>query len=107
MFLRLEYLHRPPFGEEEIGRASKEWDQIVRDDTPISEMYALLTDEQKAAFAELTRNPSVHYIVDGVNVLNVGNLHLLRRLQAGERVGSVKETQVKRAPGTQAIKPSE
>jgi len=104
--LRVHYLHRPPYGPDEIAKADREWDEVVGPSTPISEMYDLLSDQQKLDYKRSTESPAVRMHTDsGRDPLNEGPWDLLRRLEAGEWVGPADEKQIQRKAGDRAFLP--
>ena len=102
--IRLEYRSRPPFTQESTGQAIDEFAARVGEDTPLSEAYALLNEEQRVTLREKVENPPVRVLnADGSQWWIKESLDLLGRLERGEFVGPVNEKQLKRAVGTKAL----
>lgn len=96
------------YGDELAARL--EWfDDHANDQTLISELYALLSDEQKDNLRRGYDNPVVTYSVrdndtgETIDILHVGELDVLVRLEAGHEVGSIVQTQLVRKPGDKAF----
>lgn len=102
--IRLHYLSRAPHTQESLREASDDFEARVTKDTPLSDAYALLNEEQRKCLREATENPPLRvFDTDGTQWWIEESLHLLDRLERGEQVGPVNQTQLPRAVGTKAF----
>ena len=102
--IRLAFLSRPPFGEESIRAASDEFDHRTKPDMSLSEAYALLTSDQRAQVRKMVDNPAVRAKgADGKEWWIEADGDLLARLERGELVGPIDQSQLPRAAGTRAF----
>ena len=102
--IRLAFLSRPPYGDDAIRSASDDFENQVGPKTGLSEAYNLLTDEQRGQLREMIENPAVRMKdADGTEWWVDANRDLLTRLERGEQVGPVGQTQISRSPGSQAL----
>lgn len=104
--MRLEYM-TASFGDDAMRGLSSEFDRKVDECTPLSEIYLLLSDDQRERLRDSVEKPAVRmkWIRDGESqeAWMSENLHLLKRLEDGIYVGSVSETHIKRKPGDKAF----